>query len=103
MSPQAAWQAAEKAEAPRPTGLRLVHPAAPRPQPVPAPTDLPDGTYITDRDKLTVVDLASEILIEHTRPATGITYVGNGRPPPPTPQDRRTVTEVLRHQPSPKS
>jgi transposase InsO family protein len=31
-------------------------------------------------DKITVTDLVGEILIEHTRPAPGVTYVGNGRP-----------------------
>jgi transposase InsO family protein len=31
-------------------------------------------------DKITVTDLEGEILIEHTRPAPGVTYVGNGRP-----------------------
>lgn len=31
-------------------------------------------------DKITVTDLNGEILIEHTRPAPGTTYVGNGRP-----------------------
>ncbi|MFC5263082.1 hypothetical protein ACFPJ1_13275 [Kribbella qitaiheensis] len=35
---------------------------------------------ITDGDKLTVTDLEGEILIEHTKPAPGVTYVGNGRP-----------------------
>jgi putative transposase len=39
---------------------------------------------ITNRDKagdtITVTDLQGEILIEHTRPAPGVTYVGNGRP-----------------------
>ncbi len=30
-------------------------------------------------DKITITDLLGEILIEHTRPAPGITYVGNGR------------------------
>ena len=35
---------------------------------------------ITDGDKITVADLDGEILIEHTRPAPGIAYVGNGRP-----------------------
>jgi putative transposase len=34
-------------------------------------------------DTITVTDLQGEILIEHTRPAPGITYVGNGRPPGP--------------------
>lgn len=49
---------------------------------------------ITDDDKITVADLYGEILIEHTRPAPGITYVGNGRPRGPRPK----TTE-----PSPKS
>lgn len=31
-------------------------------------------------DKITVTDLQGEILIEHTRPAPGVSYVGNGRP-----------------------
>ncbi|SFJ23494.1 hypothetical protein [Nocardioides psychrotolerans] len=35
---------------------------------------------ITDGDKTTVADLEGEILIEHTRPDPGVTYVGNGRP-----------------------
>jgi hypothetical protein len=46
-----------------------------------------DGRYglqevlvITDGDKITVADLQGEILIEHTRPAPGVKYVGNGRP-----------------------
>lgn len=82
----------------------------PRPAPAPAPPDLPNGTVvktlttygtfmldkvrykvdgrrgleqvliITDDDKITVADLHGEILIEHTRPALGVTYVGNGRP-----------------------
>lgn len=30
-------------------------------------------------DKITVTDLDGEILAEHTRPAPGIRYVGNGR------------------------
>ena len=82
----------------------------PRPTPAPLPTDLPDGTvvkkltsngvfilnkvqYMVDGrrgfqqvlviiagDKITVAGLEGEILIEHTRPAPGVTYVGNGRP-----------------------
>jgi putative transposase len=82
----------------------------PRPTRAPMPTDLPDDTVIkkltsngvfmlnkvqymvdgrrgfqqvlviTDGDKLTVTDLEGEILIEHTKPAPGVTYVGNGRP-----------------------
>ncbi|MBP2355692.1 transposase-like protein [Kribbella aluminosa] len=34
-------------------------------------------------DTITVTDLQGEILIEHTRPAPGTAYVGNGRPPGP--------------------
>ena len=79
-------------------------------RPAPAPTDLPAGTtvrtltsagtfilakvsykvdgrrgfeqvlVVTDGDKITVADLDGEVLIEHTRPAPGVTYVGNGRP-----------------------
>ncbi|WP_140011556.1 DDE-type integrase/transposase/recombinase [Nocardioides plantarum] len=30
--------------------------------------------------KITITDLQGEVLIEHTRPAPGVTYVGNGRP-----------------------
>ena len=40
---------------------------------------------ITDGDTITVADLHGEILIEHTRPAPGVTYVGNGRPRGPHP------------------
>lgn len=35
---------------------------------------------IADGDDLTITDPNGEILAEHTRPAPGITYVGNGRP-----------------------
>lgn len=49
--------------------------------------DLVDGRrgfqqvlVITAGDKITVADLEGEILIEHPRPAPGVTYVGNGRP-----------------------
>ena len=82
---------------------------SPRPAPAPVPTDLPDDTQIktlsgvgtffldkvhykvdgrrafeqvlviTDDDKITVTDPQGEILIEHTRPAPGIGYVGNDR------------------------
>jgi hypothetical protein len=41
---------------------------------------------IIDGDKITVADLEGEILIEHTRPAPGVTYVGNRRPPGGTPE-----------------
>ncbi|MEV0796296.1 IS481 family transposase [Kribbella sp. NPDC050281] len=85
----------------------------PRPTRTPVPTDLPDGTVIkklasngvfmldkvqymvdgrrgfqqvlviTAGNKITVADLDGEILIEHTRPAPGVRYVGNGRPSGP--------------------
>jgi transposase InsO family protein len=112
VTPQMAWQATEKAEAPRPKLEQplFVQPVVKRLRPAPAPTDLPAGTrvkkltssgtfwlagvhymvggphgfqqvlVITDGDKITVADLEGEILIEHTRPAPGVTYVGNGRP-----------------------
>ena len=35
---------------------------------------------VQDGDKILVTDLQGTILIEHTRPAPGIRYVGNGRP-----------------------
>lgn len=107
VTPQTAWDATPKAEAPRPKPALHVPPAARRFHP--APTDLPagtrtrrltssgtfmiagvnymvDGKYgfqhvltVTDGNKITVTDLEGEILIEHTRPKPGITYVGNGR------------------------
>jgi hypothetical protein len=40
---------------------------------------------IIDGDKIAVADLEGEILIQHTRPAPGVTYVGNGRPRGPHP------------------
>ena len=49
---------------------------------------------VIDGDNIIATDLDGEVLIEHTRPAPGITYVGNGRPRGPHP----TTT-----QPSPKS
>ena len=99
---------------------RTHHPRTHRPQPAPVPADLPPDTVvkkltsagmfyldkvqylvgaqcgfqqvlvITDGDNITVTDLAGEILIEHTRPAPGITYVGNGRPPGPHTDKPRT-------------
>lgn len=45
-------------------------------------------------DAVIITDLHGEVLAEHTRPAPGITYVGNGRPPGTRPK----TTE-----PSPKS
>jgi putative transposase len=125
-TPQMAWDATEKAEAPRPKPDQpfFVQSVAKRLRPAPVPTDLPDGTrvkklasngtftlagvvymvggqygfqqvlVITDRDTITVADLEGEILIEHTRPEPGVTYVGNARPRGPHPKSS---------EPSPKS
>jgi putative transposase len=41
---------------------------------------------VSDGDKIIVTDLHGEILAEHTRPAPGINYVGNGRPRGPRPK-----------------
>ncbi|MBD8518626.1 integrase core domain-containing protein [Plantibacter sp. CFBP 8804] len=42
---------------------------------------------IVDGDKIAVSNLDGEILIEHTRPPAGVTYVGNGRPRGPRPKN----------------
>lgn len=128
VTPLTAWQATEKAEAPRPKPDPpfLTRPTAPRRPPAPPapPTTVPDGTLVKrltsqgtfrldnvtylvggqhgyqhvlidiDADTITVIDAEGEILAEHTRPAPGITYVGNGRPPGPRPKAS---------EPSPKS
>jgi putative transposase len=49
---------------------------------------------VRNADKIIIADLHGEVLAEHTQPAPGITYVGNGRPRGPRPK----TTE-----PSPKS
>jgi transposase InsO family protein len=102
---------------PKPDPTFLLQPAARRFQPAPPPKDLPTGTHVTtltsagglrlagityqvdgrrgfeqvlvviDGDTITVADLDGEVLIEHTRPAPGVRYVGNGRPRGPR-QDR---------------
>jgi putative transposase len=41
---------------------------------------------VSAEDKIIVTDLDGEVLAEHTRPAPGITYVGNGRPRGPRPK-----------------
>jgi putative transposase len=123
VTPQIAWNATDKAEAPRPrpAQARPVHNRRHTPPGAntPAPADLPPGTHlrkvnpagafsldgvnymisgqhahqhvlvITDADTITVADLDGEILIKHTRPAPGVSYVGNQRPrgrPPKTGQ-----------------
>jgi transposase InsO family protein len=126
VTPQTAWEATTKAEAPRPKPEQpfIVQAATRRLRPAAVPKDLPAGTtvrkltsagsfmmagvhymvgghygfhqvlVIVDGDKITVADLDGEILIEHTRPAPGVTYVGNGRPRGPRPKTQ---------EPSPKS
>ena len=49
---------------------------------------------VTDNEQVTITDLDGEVIAQHTRPAPGIKYVGNGRPRGPRP---KTQT------PSPKS
>lgn len=110
ITPLAAWEAIPKAEAPRPRPL-FAEPAPKHNRPAPQPQDLPAGTrvmtlstagtfmlagvhykvdgrlgceqvlVVTDDDNITVADLDGEVLIEHTRPAPGVRYVGNGKPP----------------------
>lgn len=94
---------------PKPDPPFLTRPAASRRPPAP-PMTVPDGTIVKrltsqgtfkldkvtylvggqhgfhhvlidiDGDAITVIDPEGETLAEHTRPAPGITYVGNGRP-----------------------
>lgn len=54
-------------------------------------------------DKIIVTDLQGEVLIEHTRPAPGVRYVGNGRPAGRRRLTPATVTDVLTHRVSPVS
>jgi len=109
-----------EAPRPKPDPPFFVQAAANRLRPTPAPQDLPAGTtvrkltsagsfmlagvhymvggpygfyqvlVIVDSDTITVADLDGEILIEHTRPAPGVTYVGNGRPRGPRPKTSET-------------
>lgn len=102
---------APRPEPRRPAWLDRPIPDRYRPEPLPALADLPADTQakrltsiggfyldkvtymvdgarpyepvliITDGDRLIVTTPEGEILIEHTRPAPGVKYVGNGRPP----------------------
>jgi putative transposase len=45
---------------------------------------------VIDSDHIIVADIDGEVLIEHTRPAPGVTYVGNGRPRGPRPTNEET-------------
>jgi putative transposase len=109
---------------PKPDPPSFAHAVVKPHRPAPAPADLPNGTsvktlntagafvvagvtykvdgrrgleqvlVVIDGDNITAADLDGEILIEHTRPAPGVTYVGNGRPRGPRPKTGK---------PSPKS
>ena len=106
ITPLAAWEATPKAEPPRPKPAPVTSPAVPRTHTHP----LPDGVHVktlgsagsfmldavhymvssryrhqqvlvtVEDDILIVTTPEGEVLVEHTRPAPGITYVGNGRP-----------------------
>jgi putative transposase len=41
---------------------------------------------VTDGDNIIIADPQGEVLAEHTRPALGVNYVGNGRPSGPQPK-----------------
>jgi putative transposase len=62
-----------------------------------------DVLVVEDGNQILVADLEGTILIEHTRAAPGVTYVGNGRPRGRPRRTTETVTDVLTHQPSPMS
>lgn len=114
-TPMTAYLLTPIADPPRPKARPPRRPWPTRPEPTQVPVDLPAGTVarkltsagtlsldnvkylvdahrpfekvlvIADKDQITVVDLNGEILLETTRPAPGITYIGNGRPPGPRP------------------
>ncbi len=105
---------------PRPARPTFTRPAPRRPQPVPpqVASTLPADTHIktltsagtlnkvtylvggqhafaqvlviTDGDQIIVTNPHGEILIQHTRPTSGTTYVGNGMPPGPRPKTSET-------------
>lgn len=120
VTPRTAWEATEKAQAPRPRPDPPFFVQAEAKRLAWASKDLPAGTSIrtltsagtfmlagvqykvdgqrgfeqvlivTDGDTITVADLEGEILIEHTRPAPGVRYVGNGKPRGPHPKSDQT-------------
>ena len=53
---------------------------------VDGPRALEQVLVTTDKDTIIVTDLDGEVLIEHTRPAPGVKYVGNGQPRGPRPK-----------------
>jgi transposase InsO family protein len=54
------------------------------------PHALTQVLVIVNGKKITVASLDGEILVEHTRPSPGVTYVGNGRPRGPRPKTGKT-------------
>jgi len=109
VTPLTAWEATAKADPPRPqadpplliaAAVKHLQPAPELPASTSIRTLTTAGTFMlagviykvggrhglqqvlvaTDGDQITVADLDGEILIEHTRPAPGVTYVGNGKP-----------------------
>ncbi|MCV7002293.1 transposase [Mycolicibacterium alvei] len=106
-----------EAPRPKPDKPLFAPPTPKKHRPAPTPKDLPAGTFVKtltstgsfsvagihyqvdgrrsfdqvlvviDGDSITVADLDGEVLIEHTRPAPGVRYVGNGQPRGPR-QDR---------------
>lgn len=116
ITPHAAWEATPKADAPRPQPDPPF--VVKRHQRALLPKDLPPGTHLktlgsngtftlgavtynvagryafeqvivtTDGDTIIVANLEREVLIEHTRPAPGVKYVGNGKPSGPPPKTR---------------
>lgn len=119
VTPITAYLATAKAEPPRPAPMRPTT-NTPQHAPSQAPADLPAGTrvmrirangtirikqvaymidsrlagqevlVIDDGTTILVTDLTGEVLIEHTRPAPGITYIGNGKPRGPKPRTPET-------------
>ena len=116
VTPLTAWEATAKADPPRPqpepplliaAAVKQFQPAPALPASTSVRTLTTAGTFMlagviykvggqfglhevlvaTDGDKIIVADLDGEILIEHTRPEPGVTYVGNGKPRGPR-QDR---------------
>jgi transposase InsO family protein len=99
-----------EAPRPQPDTPLFAPPSPKPSRPAPQPQDLPAGTrvktlnssgvfmlagvrykvngglafeqvlVVTDGDNITVANLDGEVLIEHTRPAPGVKYVGNGKP-----------------------
>lgn len=129
LTPQQAWNATAKADPPRPktpvapapTPTRTTRPTHPGEQ---TKKVQPAGglqvrgvTYqlgsefggqyvLVIHDAATIAFIhqsTGELIIEHPWPEPGTTYVGNGKPRGRRPAHTKNVTEVLMHEPSPKS